>query len=205
MKLKKGVLFVLEGIDGTGKTTQAKLLVEALESRGIDSVYFREPSNSRWGMEIKHKARFADLLTPEEELTLFIADRKENTKKNIKPALEAKKAVIQDRYYFSTIAYQGAKGIDPESIRRENEAFAVLPDLVFILDMDPASGLARVKKRGERDLLFEREDYLARVRKIFRSFKGEHFAFIDAAGHVEDIAGEIERIAWARLQKWTTG
>jgi len=195
MKLIRGVLFVLEGIDGTGKSTQSCLLMEKLEAKGFDTVCFKEPSDSRWGREIRQKAKFSDSLTPEQELELFLADRRENVEKNIKPALLKKKVVVLDRYYFSTIAYQGAKGIDTERIRRENEVFAVKPDLVFILDIDPDSGLKRVDKRGVKDLLFEQADYLAEVRKIFQSFQGESYIHINTSGPIDEVTARIEKIA----------
>ncbi len=124
----------------------------------------------------------ADSLTPEEELALFVRDRKENVAKNLEPALRAGRIVVLDRYYFSTMAYQGAKGIDVGRIRRLNEAFAVKPDLVVVLDVDAEAGLARIRGRKRRDELFEREDYLVRVREIFRGLEGPRFVHIDGRG-----------------------
>ena len=191
--MKKGFLIVIEGIDGAGKSTQAEILMNRLQERGFDVVYFREPSGSRWGQEIKRKALDQDSITPEEELELFQKDRKENVEKNLKPALERNKIVVLDRYYFSTIAYQGAKGIDEERIKRMNEEFAVKPDLVFILDIDPHEGLDRIRNRSKKDRLFERADYLAKVREIFRGFKGKKFIHIDARMPVEVISARIEK------------
>ncbi|MBN1224269.1 MAG: dTMP kinase [Candidatus Aminicenantes bacterium] len=199
-KLKKGILIVFEGIDGSGKTTQAQILLNKLNDRGIAAVYFREPSLGRWGREIKEKAAHADSVTPQEELDLFQKDRRENVEENLLPSLDAKKAVILDRYYFSTIAYQGAKGIDPDLIRRMNEAFAAKPDLVFILDVIPERGLERIADRGTKDVLFEREDYLIQVRRLFRSMKGENIIHIDASQSREEIAETIEKITLARLE-----
>jgi len=193
--VKRGVLIVLDGIDGTGKTTQAKRLLGTLKKKGFDAVYFREPSDSPWGREIKRKAALADSLSAEEELDLFQKDRKENIAKNLKPALAQNKIVVLDRYYYSTIAYQGARGISPLMIQKMNEEFAVKPDLVFILDMPPREGLERIEKnRKEKDLLFEQEDYLGRVREIFRSFEDKNIFHIDAFRSEENIYMEIENI-----------
>jgi dTMP kinase len=191
--LKRGILIVLDGIDGTGKTTQAKKLLKTLKKKGYDAVYFREPSDSKWGREIKRKAALADSLSPAQELDLFQRDRLENVEKNLKPALEQNKIIVLDRYYYSTIAYQGARGIDPLRIQKMNEKFAVKPDLAFILDVTPRVGLRRIEKtRREKDLLFEQEDYLGKVRKIFKSFRGKNIFQIDAFRSEEDIYREIE-------------
>ncbi len=201
MKLKKGILIVLDGIDGTGKTTQAKRLLVSLRKRGWDAVYFREPSDSKWGREIKRKAVRADSLVPEEELDLFEKDRKENVAKNLKPALREKKVIVLDRYYFSTIAYQGARGIDPEVIRHRNESFAVKPDLVFILDIAPQKGLDRiVNSRKKIDKHFEQKDYLVKVRDIFRSFGGENIHHIDASRPEANVYKDIEKIVLEFLE-----
>jgi dTMP kinase len=201
MKLKKGVLIVLDGIDGTGKTTQAKRLLATLRKKGVDAVYFREPSDSKFGLAIKKKAVIADCLTPEEELDLFQKDRKENVEKNLTPALKQKKVIVLDRYYFSTIAYQGARGFDPETIRRQNESFAVKPDVVFILDIAPQKGLDRIAlSREKMDKHFEREEYLVKVREIFRGFEGDNIHHIDASRPEEDIYIDIEKIAFAYLR-----
>lgn len=178
----KGLLIVIEGIDGSGKTTQARTLVRRLRARGVAAVSFREPTGGKWGREIRRKALRRDSLTPDEELELFIQDRREDVAKNLGPALAAGKVVILDRYYFSTIAYQGAKGIDPGRIRRTNESFAPKPDLVIILDIEPGKGLSRIGDRKRKEELFEREDYLAKVRDLFNGFRGRKFVHIDGSG-----------------------
>ncbi len=192
-KRRRGLLVVLEGIDGSGKTTQARALVRRLRRRGHKASFFREPTRGRWGREIKRLAARADSLTVEEQLELFVRDRRENVARNLVPALSAGRIVVLDRYYFSTMAYQGAKGIDVERIRRLNESFAVRPDLVLVLDVDAKSGLARIGGRRRRDELFEREDYLVRVREIFRSLRGPRFVHLDGRGDRRAVGREIWR------------
>jgi dTMP kinase len=196
-KAKRGLFVVLEGIDGTGKSTQAALLAGRLRARGVKTSVFREPTDGIWGRKIRAKARVAGSLTPSQELDLFLRDRKDDVVRNIGPALQRGEAVVLDRYYFSTIAYQGAKGLDPKRIRRLNEAFAPRPDLVFILDLDPERGLGRIRGRGACDELFEREDYLRRVRAIFRSFRGRRFARIDASRSIASVHAAI----WSRVRE----
>ena len=197
MRVKKGSLIVLEGIDGAGKSTQARALLKRLRGLGYAAVSFREPSRGRWGREIKKLAKVPGSLSPEEELILFVRDRAENVGKNLKPALAAGKIIVLDRYYFSTIAYQGAKGLDPDRIRKMNERIAVRPDLVFILDIGAGRGLARIHARKRKDLLFEKERYLRKVRAIFRSLKGRRFIHLDASRSREETARDI----WSRVAR----
>ncbi|MCP2604946.1 dTMP kinase [Candidatus Aminicenantes bacterium AH-873-B07] len=199
-KIKKGILIVFEGIDGCGKTTQAKLLFERLKSLSFDTVLFKEPSSSKWGKKIKKLSLFENLITPEQELELFIKDREENTKKNIKPALKKRKIVILDRYYFSTIAYQGARGIDIEFIKKLNKNIAVEPDLVFILDVEPNKGLERIENRKKKEKLFEKGNYLNKVRKIYNSLEGKNIIKINGAKNINKIKDEIEKIVFDYIE-----
>ncbi|MBN1272253.1 MAG: dTMP kinase [Candidatus Aminicenantes bacterium] len=191
MRLKKGVLIVFEGIDGSGKSTQVALLLDALAKKGISAVSFREPSDSRWGKEIKKKAVEAGSLRPEEELNLFQRDRKENVEKNLMPSLSEKKIVVLDRYYYSTMAYQGAKGINIEDIRKNNEKFAPLADLVFVLDVDEKLGLKRISNRKVKDIHFEEKKYLSQVRENFLNIKGKNIIHIDGTQPAEVIHKRI--------------
>ncbi len=202
MRLRKGILIVIEGIDGSGKSTQARRLLNKLRALGYEAVAFREPTRGKWGRAIKKMAKQAGSLTPEEELDFFVKDRLENVRKNLRPSLAGKKAVILDRYYFSTIAYQGAKGISPARIRRVNEGFAVKPDLVFILDIEPGRGMGRIRGRKKKDLLFENERYLARVRRIFGGFRGRMFVHLDAGLPKDELSEMIAARVLRLLKKW---
>jgi dTMP kinase len=108
--------------------------------------------------------------------------------------------VILDRYYFSTMAYQGCRGFDPAEIRRRNEAFAPRPDLLFILDLDVDSALARIGGRGDIANEFEKRDALAKCREIFLTLEGEPFAHvISAASDPATVQSRIREIAASRL------
>jgi len=174
--LPRGILVALEGIDGTGKSTQAKRLAGLFGEQGYAVALLCEPTVSPWGRRLREAMTAGRrLLAPSQELDLFLQDRRYDVAAHILPALAAHKLVLMDRYYFSTIAYQGALGIDPQTIRCLNEAFAPVPDLVFILLIPPTEALQRIRQgRGQTADAFEREDYLKRVDGIFRTLKGTH-------------------------------
>jgi dTMP kinase len=173
-RLSRGVLVALEGIDGTGKSTQVKRLTAIFRQQGYDVLPLREPTDSPWGRRLREAMQTRRrVLSPLQELDLFLLDRHYDVLVHIRPALEACKFILMDRYYFSTIAYQGALGLDVTEIRRQNEAFAPVPDLVIVLDLPPTQALARIRAaRGDTDDVFEREDYLQRVDAMFRSLRG---------------------------------
>ncbi len=200
-ELNKGFFIVLEGIDGSGKTTQAKSLVNTLNEKGFDAVFFKEPSAGPLGRKLKKQARLKDGLTPEQEFDLFQKDREENVEVNIKPALKRKRIVVLDRYYFSTMAYQGAKGIDIREIKERNDKIAVQPDMVIILDVSAKTGLERIKERKKKDRLFEREDYLRKVRKIFQSFSGENIVHLDGRETEQSLSVKIEDMVMGRISE----
>lgn len=180
-RLCSGLFIVFEGVDGAGKTTQVRLLDERLRREGYAVVCLKEPTEGPWGQKLRHLAQHGrEHVSPATELEWFIQDRREDVEQNIRPALARGQIVLLDRYYFSTIAYQGALQLDPEEIRVRNEAFAPPPDLLFILDIPPARGLQRVRQRGALSH-FERLDYLARVAAIFAAMQFPYLRHIDAS------------------------
>jgi dTMP kinase len=195
--LRRGILIALEGIDGAGKTTQAILLLKKLEKEGYPAVCFHEPTNSKWGLKIRDLALNGRHQTsPEEEMNFFYQDRVEDVEKNIRPALKNKNAVIMDRYYFSNIAYQSVRGLNPDIIEERNERIAPRPDLLIILDLTPQAALKRIKeKRNGQPNHFERMRQLERIRDIFIGrFKERAYVKIvngDDARSESAIAGEI--------------
>ncbi len=185
------MFIVLEGIDGTGKSTQARKLAEHFIAQGREVILSREPTDGPWGTLLRNSAE-TGRLSPEEELETFIKDRRQHVEELITPALAAGKVVILDRYYFSTMAYQGARGFDPQQIRKDNEAFAPVPDLLLLLDLDVDTALTRIGSRGDTANEFEQRANLARCREIFLSVKDEPFArIIDANASTENVAGAI--------------
>ncbi len=194
--LKRGLLIIIEGIDGAGKTTQVKLLAEYFRKRGYLVSTFKEPTDGQYGRLIKEISKNGRKnITPKDELELFIKDRKEDIKFNIKPSLDKKEIVIVDRYYFSNIAYQGALGLNTEDIRAANEKISIAPDIVVILDCDVNIGLNRIKSfRNEKPNHFEEEKYLNKVRKIFKNIHGPNIKFIDSSASIEIIFNQLKKI-----------
>lgn len=190
------MLIAIEGIDGAGKTTIARFLRDELQKMGYDVVLLKEPTDSEWGRKIKESLN--NRLSAEEELELFILDRKYDVEKNILPALKSGKIVIMDRYYYSNIAYQAARGIDAEKIRRMNEEIAPKPDLVILLDAPPELCLERVKKRGMPNE-FEKLSYLRKVREVFRSL--DNIAVIDAGKDLEEVKKDVLKEILKLLRK----
>ena len=175
-----GWLIVLEGIDGAGKSTVVRRIVEYCTQRGLESVTSYEPTRGTWGQKLR-QSMVEGRLSLEEELGLFLKDRAEHVENLIKPSLAHGKVVILDRYYISTAAYQGARGVYPEWVLTENERFAPKPDLVLLLDFDPAAGLDRIRARGDSPNTFEQLDQLREVRRIFLSLKRPFISLVDAS------------------------
>lgn len=187
-KVSGGLLVVVEGLDGAGKSSVMKQLAAYCEERGISVVLSREPTDGQWGKQIRASA-LTGRLPLEEEFELFIRDREDHVARLILPELEKGSVVILDRYYFSSAAYQGARGLDPEQILARNEAFAPAPDLVLLLDCTAEVSLERIRKRGSVPDEFERLDALEAVRRIFLGIKRPFIQVVDAGKSAEEVTG----------------
>ena len=190
---RPGFFLVLEGIDGSGKSTLARQLSAWLQERGREVITSREPTDGPHGTALR-KSATTGRLSLEAELNLFLKDRAEHVATLISPALARGAVVILDRYYFSTAAYQGARGLDPQAIIDANEKFAPVPDLVLLLDLDPAAGSARIHRRGDTLDDFEALDYQREVRRIFRSLDRPFIHRIDAARSAEAVFADSRRL-----------
>ncbi|MBI2371950.1 MAG: dTMP kinase [Deltaproteobacteria bacterium] len=198
----QGILIAIEGIDGSGKSTQADLLTRALVREGYPVVKLKEPTSGRWGQRIREIVQGGrGDLRPQAELELFVQDRYEDVQERILPALEQDHIVVMDRYYFSTMAYQGALGLDPRAIQRVNEEFAPRPDLVFILHLPPSVAVQRItRSRGTGNDAFEQERYLAAVEAIYTDLREPSIHHLDALQPAEEVHREIWRVVEASLQ-----
>jgi len=190
--MRPGTFIVIEGIDGTGKSTQVRLLAAWLAAQGREVVVSREPTDGPWGRKLRDSAA-SGRLSPAEELACFLKDRRQHVAEVIAPALAAGKGVILDRYYFSTMAYQGARGFDPALIRRLNEEFAPVPDLLLILDLEVTAAHQRIGSRGGTANEFEQRENLERCRQIFLSLRDEPFVrVIPSSGSIDEVAARLQ-------------
>lgn len=181
------IFIVLEGIDGSGKTSAISKVKEHLESLGHKVMITMEPTKGAIGNLVAG----TDDLTPESEALLFTADRACHTKE-ISGWLEEGYDVVCDRYYASTLAYQSASGLDRDWLYSINSKVIMEPDIHILLDIDPEVSLARVDKRGEKVSRFERLDYLRKVRAAYLEIAESYdLTVLDASRSKDDVLKDI--------------
>lgn len=189
--MKIGKLIIFEGTDGAGKSTQLRLLAKYLEDKNYQIVTTFEPTNGSYGQKIRNLYKNRNTTQKNVELELFIADRKEHVENLLKPSLSAGKIVLCDRYFLSTVAYQGALGLDPLDILKQNN-FAPRPDIVLLFQLPVQQGRARIEQlRGEETNDFEKEEMLIKVAQIFDSLDLPYIQRIDASLPVDDVHKNI--------------
>ena len=186
-----------EGLDGCGKTTQARKLADRLRAEGSEVVLTREPGGTTLGEEIRALLLHGGHVSPWAEAALYAASRAQHVDELIRPALERGAVVVCDRYVDSSVAYQGVgRGLGLERVLELNLAAVggLLPDVTFLLELDVADAEARVG--GERDRI-EREDegFRARVAEGFRELAERfpaRYVVVDGSRAVDEIAEEID-------------
>ena len=197
---RAGRFITLEGIDGSGKSTQARLLAERLQAQGFDVVLTREPGGSPGAEEIRRLVLEGDpdRWSAETEILLFTAARRDHLERTIRPALAAGQIVICDRFADSTRMYQGLSRGDLRALVDQLHGLMIgrEPDLTVLIDMDPDIGLARAKGRQGTEERFEDfgPDLQRRMRAGFRALAAEfpaRFRVIDGARPVADVAGSV--------------
>ena len=193
---------VFEGIDGAGKTTQIKLLRDKLAALGIECFITAEPTDMPSGKLIREALSGRVKTTTAEMADMFARDRvihNKDMEKGIGSHLERGICFISDRYYYSSLAYQGSElGYETVAALNLDNPDIRTPDICLFLDLSPEKSLERIGKRADTPTeIYENYDYLEKTRKMFFDVfnrlraRGEHIEIIDASGSAEEISDKI--------------
>jgi dTMP kinase len=164
---KKGIFICIEGLDGSGKTTHTHRIVRKLKKEGFDAVYTTEPSQGELGKFIRASVLQGKKRVPRVvEALLFAVDRVEHLEKMVKPALDEGKIVVSDRCVYSSLAYQGAAGLDLEWIEEINR-MALPPDLAVYIDVPPEVVVERIRRKKS---VMERLETQRRVKEVYMKY-----------------------------------
>ena len=195
---KKGIFICIEGLDGSGKTTHAHRLVRNLQKKGFDAVYTTEPSRGELGKFIRESVLQGKKRVPRVvEALLFAVDRVEHLEKMVKPALEEGKIVISDRCVYSSLAYQGAAGLDLEWIEEINR-MALPPDLALYIDVPPEVVVERIKRKKS---VMERLETQRKVREVYMKYvKNGKLVPVDGDKRKGEVTQNILRVILDFLQ-----
>ena len=185
---KKGVFICIEGLDGSGKTTQAQILTERL-SKSHNAVYTAEPSHGTTGTFIRECCLYKEKRLPTAtEALLFAADRVEHVENEIKPALADGKLVICDRYLYSSLAYQGSAGLSLAWIKKINSC-ALQPDFAVFIDALPERVLERLQRKKS---VMETLETQKKVREVYLNFvRAGQLVLIDGDRPVGEVADAL--------------
>ncbi|MCI0331169.1 MAG: dTMP kinase [candidate division Zixibacteria bacterium] len=207
-RLVRGVFVTFEGIDGSGKTTQARLLYESLKREGWPVILLREPGGTRVAEKLRRilLQEETEPVAPRAEILLYVASRAQLIEQKIKPALKAKKLVICDRYIDSTTAYQAyGRGFDPLWVERLNRwgSSEVLPDLTFFIDVPVPVGLARKKGKHLDRLEREGEHFEKKVYRGYHRLAKKHrrICIMDGTPTPLEVAEKVKTVMDAYLKR----
>jgi dTMP kinase len=195
-----GKLLSIEGIDGCGKSTHARLLSQWLRSKGYETVVTDEPTEGPIGKILKQALRGKLKLPVAAEALLFAADRMHHISEVIKPALDAGKIVITERYTYSSLAYQSARGLPMPWVETINRG-AMKPDLTIIIDVPVELALARMRRSRRLDRFESDPQLQRRVRANYlRLARQRGLKVVNGSRPTEDVQAEIRKIVEAALQ-----
>jgi dTMP kinase len=198
-----GKFIVFEGLDGSGQSTQVSLLTDFLIKKGFDVVTTKEPtSDSQTSKKIRKILDEKEKVPPNELQKLFAQDRKEHLENLIIPALKAGKIVISDRYFFSSLAYGAASGLDLNWLIKLNDNF-LLPDLTFLLKVRPGICISRIEKRGNPRDFFEKEEVLSKVWDKYKILpkRFKNIIVINGERLIREVFADIRKVALSKVQK----
>ncbi len=207
-----GFFLTVEGIDGSGKSTQARLLADRLRAKGHQVVQTREPGGSPGAEEIRNLVLTGEpgRWSPTTEMLLFFASRRDHVEKTIQPALDRDAIVICDRFTDSTRAFQaGARPDASGAARRQidllhDEVIGLNPHLTLIFDMDSAEALARGVARATDELRFEGlgVEFQERMRATYLDIAAaapDRCVIVDASGHQDAVSARVDQALAGRL------
>ena len=205
--MRKGMFITFEGVDGSGKSTQARLLVEWLRARGLETILVREPGGTPLGEKIRELLLSHKYIPNERaEVLLYMASRAQLTEKIVIPALERKAIVVADRYADSSLVYQGiARKLGAEIVQKLNlfATYGIEPDITFLIDVPIYTALERLNSKKKDRLENEGIDFLERVAIAYKKLANEEperFRIIDGCHTVEEIHQEIKAIVESALK-----
>ena len=196
---KKGIFICIEGLDGSGKTTHAHRLVRNLQKKGFDAVYTTEPSRGEIGKFIRESVLQRKKRVPRVvEALLFAVDRVDHLEKDVKPALDEGKIVVSDRCVYSSLAYQGAAGLDLKWIEEINR-MALPPDLAIYIDVPPEVVVKRIRRKKS---VMERLETQRKVREVYMKFvENEKLVPVDGDRRKSEVGENIFKMVLDFLEK----
>lgn len=190
-----GKFIVIEGLDGSGQSTQTELLKDFFIKKNCQVVLTKEPTlKSKAGKKIRQILDKKEKISSKKLQELFAEDRKNHLKNTIIPALKKGKVVISDRYFFSSFAYGVSDNLSLDWLIKLNEKF-LLPDITFILKVNPGTCILRIKKRGSKITLFEEKKKLAKVWKTYKILpkKLKNIKIINGEKSIKEVFSQIKK------------
>ena len=193
---RNGLFIVFDGINGSGKTTQLTIAAARLKYMGHDVLTTKNPWTSTWGAALRDLAAEGKRLSPATELEHFLLDRREWVRRVLKPALDMGRTVLCDRYYYSTVAYQSAKGYDARTLLDVQQALFPLPDLAIYPQMPVKLAQKRLTSRGDLPDAFDKADVDVRIKQAFDRIDCPRWRTVNGVGRESSVACEV----WDHIQ-----
>ena len=201
---RPGLLVAVEGLDGAGKSTLLKKLAKALSREGLKVLITQEPTQGEWGQKIREHLASGSKISPQAMAELFLRDRREHAKNFLLPNLKDQKIIFCDRYYLSTLAYQGACDLDLTTLKRQNETWAPVPDVVLYLKVPLDEALKRVEKRPlYKPEAFETREFLAKVAELYEKILPQFkHVVVEASKREEEVFEEALSALRPIIEAW---